>query len=157
MTTALKWDLDYLQSNLGPGPFTVFVNTNTDLPLSPEPELRSPSSSEETQKKKPKNSQREATRKSSSSSSRCSDSNSRSLMSNSSRPRKRHNYFKYYDEKKVEVFNGDFVPEIKREEVSFDEFLVKFHGNRHGRLRTIHFTTRLLYWCQNLIFHLFLF
>ena len=128
VSTALNWDLDYLQQHLGLGPFTVFVNSRLDE-SSAESLPHAPNCSDESQKKKAKNTQEspESQFKLESSS---GSSSSRSKRLTGTRTKKRHNYFKYYDEKKVESYNGDFTPEIKRSEISFDEFLVQFNGNR---------------------------
>jgi len=130
--SAYKWDFDYLQRNLGPGPFTVFSNSSSPEVTSTSEQPSSGADKPLIKKKKPKKN----TQKSTSSESQTESPNSSNASNNHNPPRtrKRHNYFKYYDEKKVEVYKGEFTFDIKRMEISFDEFLEKFKGNRYTKV-----------------------
>jgi len=127
---ALKWDLEYLAEHLGAGTFAVFCHReDTD---------KEPSSlgmtSDQLRRSSFDVSSCERLQGSSSNYSRgkedySGDSNPKKAKTCS---RKRLNVFKYFDEKKVKNLQNksSFNQQICREEMTFEEFMKKMHGDR---------------------------
>jgi len=112
----MKWDLDYLKTHLGPGPFAVFVNSTleeaeeTFFTDASNPSSTVGSESQDSINQMPSSPGKNYKRR-------------RGLV-------KKNYLFKYYDEKKIKDYKGSFSPKIIRQEVSFEDFLKKFNGDR---------------------------
>ena len=114
----MKWDLEYLSEHLGTGPFSVFMNSASSSDCSNIVDRNSNGIHDnngictETDNDESMN-------------------GTKKLESKPAKMRtKRHNLFKYFDQKKASEFVGEFVPEITREDMSFEDFLAKYNGDR---------------------------
>ncbi|CAG7838647.1 unnamed protein product [Allacma fusca] len=101
VSPAMKWNLEYLKDHLGPGPFAVFIHSASDSVDCNSNGIEDDPSSHPT------------------------NSNPHKSIS-----RKRHHLFKYFDQKKADEYTGEFVPDIIREEMTFEHFLAKYNGDR---------------------------
>ena len=125
----MKWDLDYLSEHLGPGPFSVFMN-NASPSSSSSSSCRSNNVDRNSNGIHDNNGTTCASSQTDDDDDDSMNGGGKKLEKKAKIRTKRHNLFKYFDQKKANEFVGEFVPEITREDMSFEDFLAKYNGDR---------------------------